>query len=236
MSIDTEREEIFSRSKCVAAMEAILFAMGASVPVASLAAAIGMEEDYTRRLLEEMALSYEKEDRGIRIIALEDSWQMCTKPEHYPELIRIAKEPRRPVLTEVLLETLAIIAYRQPVTKGDIEKIRGVSSDHAVNRLVEYGLVEEAGRLNAPGRPILFATTEEFLRFFGMRSLSDLPALHDDDMERLTRQVEEELGIEKVRRENEEAAEEAEVLPPEEDLFDDEEDGLTPDDPITVEV
>ena len=107
-----------------------------------------------------------KEDRGIRIIELEDSFQLCTKKEMYEYLIRVAKQPKRYALTDVLLETLSIVAYKQPVTKLEIEKIRGVKSDHAVNKLVEYGLIEETGRLDAPGRPLLFGTTEEFLRRF----------------------------------------------------------------------
>ena len=103
---------------------------------------------------------YNAEDRGIRIIELEDSYQMCTKKEMYEYLIRVAKQPKRYVLTDVLLETLAIVAYKQPVTKLEIEKIRGVKSDHAVNKLVEYNLVCERGRLDAPGKPILFAKVQ----------------------------------------------------------------------------
>lgn len=100
---------------------------------------------------------------------------MCTRSEYYENLIRVAAAPKKQVLSDVVLETLSIIAYRQPVTKMEIEKIRGVKSDHAVNRLVEYDLVYEAGRLDAPGRPALFATTEEFMRRFGVDSLGELP-------------------------------------------------------------
>ncbi len=178
-----DHEEIFSRDDCIAALEAVLFAMGGSVPLSSLAQAIGMEEGYTAHLLEEMGRAYEEPSRGIRLLKLEDSYQLCTKKEHYTELIRVVSEPKKPVLTEVLLETMAIIAYKQPVTKAEIEKIRGVSSDHAVNRLVDYGLVQEAGRLAAPGRPILFATTEEFLRYFGLSGLADLPGLPEEKIE-----------------------------------------------------
>ena len=102
---------------------------------------------------------------------------MCTKPEAYDYLIRIAKQPKKQVLTDVLLETLSIIAYKQPVTKIEIEKIRGVKSDHAVNKLVEYNLACEVGRLDAPGRPLLFGTTEEFLRRFSVQKLEDLPGI-----------------------------------------------------------
>ena len=126
-------------------------------------------------LAEELKREYDSYDRGLAIIRLDNSFQMCTKEFCFEPLVRVAAHPKKPVLTEVVLETLSIIAYRQPVTKLEISKIRGVSSDHAVNKLVEYGLISEQGRLNAPGRPILFGTTEEFLRQFKMESLDDLP-------------------------------------------------------------
>ena len=121
---------------------------------------------------------------------------MCTDSSMYEYLIRIAKQPRKRVLTDVLLETLSIIAYKQPVTKAEIEKIRGVNSDHAVNRLVEYELCEEIGRLEAPGRPVLFGTTEEFLRSFGVSSLDELPELSADQVERYREEAEQEVKVE----------------------------------------
>ena len=142
-----------------------------------------------------MADRYEAEDRGVRIIELDNSFQMCTKPEAYEYLIRIAKQPKKYVLTDVLLETLSIIAYRQPVTKLEIEEIRGVKTDHAVNKLVEYELVQEVGRLDAPGRPILFGTTEEFLRHFGVTSLEELPNLNPEQVEDLKEQAEDEAQL-----------------------------------------
>ena len=166
-----------NENKIAAAAEAILFTMGQAVDAERLAAALDLETDRMRELLEKMMQRYEEEDRGIRLIRLEDSYQLCTKKEYYETLIRIASMPRRVHLREVLLETLSIIAYKQPVTKLEIEKIRGVKSDHAVNKLVEFELVTELGRLDAPGRPILFGTTEEFLRHFGVSSLADLPQI-----------------------------------------------------------
>lgn len=136
--------------KLQSAIEAILFTMGDSVEISKLAFAIGHDEETTKKLVRNMMERYEKEDRGIRIIELEDSFQLCTKKEMYEYLIRVAKQPKRYALTDVLLETLSIVAYKQPVTKLEIEKIRGVKSDHAVNKLVEYGLIEETGRLDAP--------------------------------------------------------------------------------------
>ncbi len=128
---------------------------------------------------------YESKNRGIRIIELDKSYQMCTKKEMYDYLIRVAKQPKKYTLTDVLLETMSIIAYKQPITKIEVEKIRGVKSDHEVNKLVEYGLVEEVGRLDAPGRPILFGTTEEFLRRFSVPSIDDLPSLNPEQLEHL---------------------------------------------------
>ena len=101
---------------------------------------------------------------------LDDAYQLCTKTEYYGSLIRIVNHPKKPRLTDVMLETLSIIAYKQPVTKQEIEAIRGVKCDHPINKLLEYRLIKEAGRLDAIGRPILFRTTEEFLRCFGVKS------------------------------------------------------------------
>ena len=138
---------------------------------------------------------YQKEERGIRIIELDHAYQLCSKPEMYEYLIRIAKQPKKHVLTDVLLETLSIIAYKQPITKAEIEKIRGVSCDHAVNKLIEYNLVCELGRLDAPGRPLLFGTTEEFLRRFSVQSLDDLPGIEPEKLETFKEEAEDEAQI-----------------------------------------
>ncbi len=181
--------------KMQSAIEAILFTMGDSVELEKLASAIGHDEETTRKLVHNMMDKYEAEDRGIRIIELDNAFQLCTKKEMYEYLIRVAKQPKRYVLTDVLLETLSIIAYKQPVTKLEIEKIRGVKSDHAVNKLVEYGLVEETGRLDAPGRPLLFGTTEEFLRRFSVHSLDELPALDQEQIEHFKEEAEDEAQL-----------------------------------------
>lgn len=127
-------------------IEAILFTMGESVELSKIALAVGHDEDTTRKVIHNMMDRLNTSERGVRIIELDDSFQMCTKADMYEYLIRIAKQPKKYVLTDVQLETLSIIAYKQPVTKLEIEKIRGVKSDHAVNRLVEYNLVCEVGR------------------------------------------------------------------------------------------
>ena len=176
-------------------IEAILFAMGDSVEVSKIAAAIEQDVPTTKKIIHNMMDQYEKEGRGIRIIELEDSFQLATKPEMYEYLIRSAKQPKRYVLTDVMLETLSIIAYKQPVTRLEIEKIRGVKSDHAVNKLIEYNLVCEVGRLDAPGRPLLFGTTEEFLRRFSVTSLDELPGIDAEKMETFKEEAEDEVQL-----------------------------------------
>ena len=182
-------------SRLEGVIEAVLFTMGESVELEKIAAAIGHDKDTTRKIVHRMMDKYEAEDRGIRVIELEDAFQMCTKKETYEYLIRVAKQPKKYVLTDVLLETLSIIAYKQPVTKLEVEKIRGVKSDHAVNKLVEYNLVCECGRLDAPGKPILFGTTEEFLRRFSVQSVDDLPSLNAEQMESFKEEAEEAVQL-----------------------------------------
>ena len=176
-------------------IEAILFTMGDSVELGKIAAAIEHDENTTRKILHRMMDKYDAEDRGLRIIELENAFQMCTKKEMYEYLIRVAKQPKRYALTDVQLETLSIIAYKQPVTKLEIEKIRGVKSDHAVNKLVEYNLVCERGRLDAPGKPILFGTTEEFLRRFSIQSVEELPSPNPEQVESFKEEAEEEVQL-----------------------------------------
>ena len=181
--------------KLEAAVEAILFTMGESVELGRIAKAIEQDTETTRKLIRNLMLKYKNRDRGIQIIELENSFQMCTKQEYYDYLVRIAMQPKKPVLTDVMMETLSIIAYKQPVTKMEIEKIRGVKCDHAINKLVESGLVQELGRLDAPGRPILFGTTEEFLRNFGIHSTDDLPVISPVKMEDFKAEAEEEVQL-----------------------------------------
>ncbi len=171
------------REKAKAVLEAILFTLGDSVEIGRLAEVIEESKNVTKELLEELKQSYQAQDKGIELIELEDAVQLGTKNEMYEYLIKIAKTPRKYVLSDTMLETLSIIAYKQPVTKLDIERIRGVSCDFAVNRLLEFDLIQELGRLDAPGRPMLFGTTEQFLRSFGVKSLSDLPELNPVQVE-----------------------------------------------------
>ncbi len=184
-SVETLRAEI----------EAILFSLGESVDIAVIADAVGLSRAETEKVLKDMQQRYEAADRGIRLIRLEDRYQLSTKKELYPTLIKVVRQPQKTTLTDVLMETLSIVAYRQPVTRTEIEKIRGVKCDHAINKLVEYNLIQEVGRLDAPGRPILFGTTEEFLRHFGTDSVDDLPAMNPVKVEDFKAEAEEEANV-----------------------------------------
>lgn len=176
-------------------IEAILFTMGESVEAEVIAAAIEHDVETTKKIIHNMMDRYDAEERGIKIIELENSFQMCTKQDMYEYLIKVAKQPRKYVLTDVMLETLSIIAYKQPVTRLEIEKIRGVKTDHAVNKLIEYGLVCEVGRMDAPGRPLLFGTTEEFLRRFSVQSLDELPGIDPERLESFKEEAEDEAQL-----------------------------------------
>ena len=166
------------KEKAKAVLEAVLFTLGDAVEIKRLSAVIEDTPENTKALLKEMKEAYGKEDRGIDLMELDDSVQLCTKGDMYEYLVKVAKTPKKNVLSDTQLETLSIIAYRQPVTKLEIENIRGVSCDFAVNKLLEYNLIQEVGRKNAPGRPMLFGTTEQFLRSFGVKSLEELPQVN----------------------------------------------------------
>ncbi len=191
-----DSEEVVRAEHPEAAISAILFAMGDSVEIKKLAASIGYEEDETREIIARMKAKYDRnKDFGLTIAELDDSVQMCSKTEMYEYLIKVAKVPKNMHLSDTALETLSIIAYKQPVTRAEVEKIRGVSCDHPINKLLEYGLITELGRLNAPGRPLLFGTTEQFLRSFGVKSIEDLPDIAPDRLEEFKREAAEEINL-----------------------------------------
>ncbi len=174
------------------AAEAILFAAGEAVDIKDLASALEQDIKTMNSIMQELCDDYE--NRGISIIQIDDSYQMCTRDEYFDSIKKLYQAPKRKVLSTTLLETLAIIAYRQPVTKAQIEEIRGVSADHAVNKLVEYELVDEVGRLDAPGKPILFGTTDEFLRYFGFKAVESMPELPEVG-EQLRMEIQQELDF-----------------------------------------
>jgi segregation and condensation protein B len=179
----------------LAKVEAILFTMGEAVEIRRIAEAVGHDEDTVRNCIRALSDRYKDESFGIQIIELDGSFQMCTKPEMYESIIKLTNVPKKHVLTDVLLETLSIVAYKQPITKADIESIRGVNSDHSINKLLEYGLIEEVGRKNAPGRPCLFGTSEEFLRHFGISSIDELPVITPEKMEEFKSEAEDEMQL-----------------------------------------
>lgn len=178
-----------------AQIEAILFTIGEAVEVERIAGALDHDVETVRKIIRNMMDQYSSEERGIYIIELDGAFQMCTKPSMYESIIKITHIPKKHVLTDVLLETLSIIAYKQPITKLQIEQIRGVKSDHAVNKLIEYNLICEMGRMDAPGRPILLGTTEEFLRSFGLQSLDSLPMMNPEKLEDFKLEAEEEAQL-----------------------------------------
>lgn len=182
------------KDKAKATLEAILFAMGDSVKIKKLAEIIEADVSTTKTYLEEMAEKYANQG-GIMLTWLEDSVQLCTKPEFYESLIKIATAPQRYSLSDSVIETLSIVAYKQPVIRAEIERIRGVNSDYAVNKLLEYGLICELGRLDAPGKPILFGTTEQFLKTFGVKSVDELPRPDAVAIEEFKQQAEEEVKL-----------------------------------------
>ena len=158
-----------------AVIEAVLFAAGDAVELEKLADIVDVDKRSLREILKKMMDDYNFERRGVHIIRLEDSYQMCTRGEFHDYIAMLAEPRRKQNLSAAAMEVLAIVAYKQPVTRTSIEHIRGVNCDYIVNRLIEKNLIEEVGRLDAPGRPILFGTTQEFLRCFGIAGLEDLP-------------------------------------------------------------
>lgn len=164
-----------------AVIEAALFVAGEEVSLTALADMIEMDKATTKAIVNTLIARYSDENRGMRIIEIGEGYQMCTSPSCFETIRKIYKVREKHGLSPTLLETLAIIAYKQPVTKAEIEEIRGVNSDHAVNRLVEKGLVCETGKKDVPGKPILFGTTTEFLRYFGFKGMDDLPELEESE-------------------------------------------------------
>jgi len=169
-----------------------LFAVGESVPIQRLAEIVEQDAKTTASILRNISDRYQRENRGLQLIEINNAWQMCTNPAYCEAIQALLQQPRKRALTQVLLETLAIIAYKQPITKAQIEEIRGVNADHAINRLMEYNLIVEKGRLDAPYKPILFGTSDEFLRYFGFHNLDALPSL-PENTEYLQQEAEQEV-------------------------------------------
>ena len=164
-----------------ATVEAMLFAHGEPVSSERLAEVLEMQTEDMERVLLSLSEDYASQDRGICLLHLEDRWQLATKNEYAAPIKTLMDNRRNTPLSSAALEVLAIIAYNQPVSRSFVEQVRGVDSSSTIQKLVQKGLVEEAGRLDLPGRPVSFRTTDVFLRTFGLKSLLDLPPLHEDD-------------------------------------------------------
>ncbi|MFR8104330.1 MAG: SMC-Scp complex subunit ScpB [Clostridia bacterium] len=163
--------------KAKAVIEAILFAAGRDVKITEFMSALELTQEDVISIMDSMKTEYDAENRGITILRINDGYQLCTKKEYYEYIYPILDKRNKPNLSNAAMETLAIIAYNPKVTRAEIEAIRGVNSDGTIYKLLEYGLIEEAGRIDAPGRPTTYQTTDEFLRMFGYSSLEELPEL-----------------------------------------------------------
>jgi len=161
-----------------AAIEAVLFTAGEPLSLDILTAVTGMDRKETKDLIEVMASEFADRSHGILIREIEGGYQLCTKPECYKYIESLVEQRHKQPLSQAALEVLSVVAYRQPVTKAVVESIRGVSSDSSFDRLIEKNLIAEIGRLDAPGKPKLYSTTEEFLRQFGLKSAEELPVMN----------------------------------------------------------
>ncbi len=172
-----EFEEVSIKPKMKSAIEAMLFVSGEPLPAKELMANLEIDNKLILEIINEMMEEYKKEDRGLRLIEINGGYQLVTKEENSDYIQKLLKKNRKHSLSQASIESLAIIAYKQPITRIDIDEIRGVKSESALQRLVERSLIREVGRLEVPGRPILYGTTDEFLRQFGLKNLKELPSL-----------------------------------------------------------
>ena len=186
-------------TELISALEAVLFASGDSLPIERLSLVFGVEESEIYRAADELTNRYQMNKSGICILRLDNRLQMCSEPRFAPYVIKTLEQRKPPMLSQAALETLSIVAYYQPVTQSVIEKMRGVDSSYSVNSLLERGLIEVCGKLDAPGRPRLFRTTDIFLRTVGIHSLSELPPLPEIHGSEGAEQLQK--AIEKLQRE-----------------------------------
>ena len=175
--MEISEDAVMQITNIESAIEAILYAAGYPVKYAKLSEVLGLDVKDVKTMVEHMAEQYNKEDssRGINLLMFEDTCQFCTKEQYAPYIREALGIKRGGNLSASSLEVLAVIAYNQPVTRAYVDTVRGVDSSYAMNSLIDKGLIEACGRLDAPGRPMIYATTEKFLRVFGINSLEDLP-------------------------------------------------------------
>ncbi|MGL5675750.1 MAG: SMC-Scp complex subunit ScpB [Cellulosilyticaceae bacterium] len=175
-------------------IESLLFFSGDSIPSGKICDVCDTEEITVHMAVYRLNDIYRKGNSGIEIVEVDNGYQMCTSPKNSLYIQRFKQKPVKKLLTQALLETLAIVAYSQPITKAQIEDVRGVRSEHAVSKLLEYDLIEDVGRLNVIGRPILFGTTNGFLRHFGFKNLEELPKVQEELIQRFKKEIEEEMN------------------------------------------
>lgn len=172
-----EFKELSRKDNIKSAIESMLFVSGEPLSLRDLSNNLEIKDKVVEEIIKEMMSEYEEESRGIRLISINGSYQLVTKSENSDYIQKLLKKNKRHSLSQASIESLAIIAYKQPITRIDIDEIRGVKSESAIQKLVEKGLIQDIGRLEVPGRPILYGTTDEFLRQFGLETLKELPSL-----------------------------------------------------------
>lgn len=175
--LQTEIKETSNKEKYFSVIESLLFVSGEPLKLKHIAEILECNPAYAKKILKEMMFVYEDNNRGIKLVNMNDEYQLVTKPSNSEYVLKILKTSGRQALSQASLETLAIVAYKQPITRIDIDEIRGVKSDSAVAKLLEKKLIKEAGRMDAPGRPILYSTTDEFLKHFNLQNIKELPSL-----------------------------------------------------------
>lgn len=174
-------------------IEGLLFAAGDALSLEKICEIVEVDKKTTRLILSNMIINYQNSKRGVMIREIDGCYQMYTRFEHFPYIKKLFEPRQKQALSQAAFETLAIIAYNRPITRARIEKIRGVNCDSSITRLLERNLIKEAGRLDAPGKPVLYQTTEEFLKSFGFKSLLDLPILEMNSMQLIEESAEEEI-------------------------------------------
>lgn len=170
--------------------EAVLFALGRAVTLNELNIALETDAKEVKKVLSELMDEYENDSRGLVIKCINDTYLLTTKAEYSNSIAKIINTPDKFKFTDAVLEILSVIAYKQPVTRSEIEEIRGVGCGNNLNRLIDYELIEEKGRLDTPGHPIIFGTTDKFLLTFGISNLTELPNISDELIERLNENIE----------------------------------------------
>ena len=184
-----EIEEVSTKNIYFSIIESLLFVAGESLKLTEIANILECSIDFTIELTNELRVKYEEEQRGIKIIVTNDEYQFVTKSCNSEYVQKLLKTNIRQSLSQASIETLAIIAYKQPITRVEIEEIRGVKSDRAIYTLSDKKLIKETGRKNVPGRPIIYATTDEFLKHFDFQSLNEMPSLEDLNKEKVQQNI-----------------------------------------------